>query len=76
MVNLYQSMPRFMLNSISQMLQQTKTMLNTENHQNHILDANYSPLNIEEFTNGQDHLSYLEKEMLMTLLQANSTLFE
>jgi hypothetical protein len=76
MVNLYQSMTRFMLNNISQTLQQTKTMLNSENCQKRILDANYTPINIEEFTNGQDHLSNLEKEMLMKLLQANSTLFE
>jgi hypothetical protein len=50
-------------------------MLNAENHQKRILDANYTPLNIEEFTNGQDHLSNLEKEVLMKLLQANSTPF-
>jgi hypothetical protein len=75
MVNLNQSMIRFMLNNISQTFQQTKTMLNAENCQKHILDANYTPLNIEEFTNGQD-LSNLEKETLMKLLLANSTLFE
>jgi hypothetical protein len=43
MVNLSQSMTRCMLNNNSQMLQQTKTMLSTENCQKHILDANYTP---------------------------------
>jgi hypothetical protein len=51
-------------------------MLNSENCQKRILDADYTPLNIEEFPNGQDHLSNLEKEVLMKLLQANSALFE
>jgi hypothetical protein len=76
MVNLNQSMTRFMLNNISQMLQQAKTMLNAENHQKRILDANYTSLNIEKFTNGQDHLSNLENEILIELLQANLTTFE
>jgi hypothetical protein len=76
MVNLNQIMTRFMLNNISQTLQQTKTMLNVENCQKRILDANYTPLNIEEFTTSQDHLSNPEKEMLMKLMLANSTLFE
>jgi hypothetical protein len=43
MINLNQSMTRFMLNNISQMLQQQKTMLNAENGQKRILDANYTP---------------------------------
>jgi hypothetical protein len=76
MVNLNQSMTRFMLNNISQTLQQTKTMLNAENCQKRILDTNHTPLNIEEFANGQDHLSNLEKEMLRKMLQVTSTLFE
>jgi hypothetical protein len=61
MVNLHQSITRFMLNNIIQTLKQTITMLNAENCQKRILDANCTPLNIEEFTNGQDHLSNLEK---------------
>jgi hypothetical protein len=65
-----------MLNNLSQTLQQTRTMLNAENCQKRILDANYTPLNIEEFKNGQEHLSNLEIEMLMKLLLANSTLFK
>jgi hypothetical protein len=76
MVNLNQSMTRFMLNNISQTFQQTRTMLNAENCQKRILDPNYTPLNIEEFTTSQNHLSNLEKEMLKKLLIANSTLFE
>jgi hypothetical protein len=51
-------------------------MLNAENCQKRILDANYTPLNIEEFTTSQNHLSNLEKEMLKKLLIANSTLFK
>jgi hypothetical protein len=58
-----------MLNNISQTFQQTKTMLNAENCQKRILNANYAPLNIEEFITSQDHLSNLEKEMLKKLLQ-------
>jgi hypothetical protein len=74
MVNLNQSMTRFMLNNISQTLQQTRMMLNAENRQKHILDADYTPLNIEQFTNGQDHLNNLEKDMLIKLLIANLTM--
>jgi hypothetical protein len=51
-------------------------MLNAENCQKRISNASYTPLNIEEFTNGQDHLSNLEKDMLMKFLLANSTLFK
>jgi hypothetical protein len=76
MVNLNQNMTRFMLNDISEMLQQTKTMLNAESCQKRILDANYTHLDTEEFTTGQGHLSTLEKEMLKRFLQANSTLFK
>jgi hypothetical protein len=43
MVNLNQSMSRFMLNNISQTLQRTRTILNAENCQKRILDANYTP---------------------------------
>jgi regulator of sirC expression with transglutaminase-like and TPR domain len=57
MVYLNQRMPRFMLNNISHTFQQSKTMLNAENCQKRILDANYTPLNIEEFTTSQNHLS-------------------
>jgi hypothetical protein len=76
MVILNQSMARFMLNNISQTFQQMRRMLNAENRQKRILDDNYTPLNIEEFTTSQNHLSNLEKEMLKKLLLANSTLFE
>jgi hypothetical protein len=34
------------------------------------------PLNIEDFTTSQNHLSDLEKEMIMKLMQGNSTLFK
>jgi hypothetical protein len=44
MVNLNQSMTRFMLNSISHTFQQSKTTLNAENRQKRILDANHTPL--------------------------------
>jgi hypothetical protein len=74
MVKLNQSVTRFMLNNISQTLEQTKTMINAENCQNAFFRC--FPLNIKEFTNGQDHLSNLENEILMKLLLANSTLFK